>query len=72
LELLREGLEDFEKIHYLKKKLGNTTDKTERIYHQRLTELLRSFDLKSGQHMNTMESILKGRELLWEITSNSK
>ena len=69
LELLREGIEDFEKIRYLKRVLEFHRGPSHHELSQQLFTVLEEFDFSSGQSDATVGYIKNGQQVIQEISS---
>jgi len=72
LELLREGIEDFEKISLLRKRLKGSQHLSDQEDYCRLMSMLDEFDYTSGESSKTGELVHRARKLLDEIVTKSK
>ncbi len=72
LELLREGIEDFEKIIILKKKLKESGIPADFIKYQRLLRKVDEFNMASGESKEVSQLVDGAQQLLKEIVTNSK
>lgn len=70
LELLREGIEDFEKIIQLKEILSHSTLTDAQIFHFRLNKMIERFRWSSSPPLDAQQMVSESRKLLDEITTH--
>jgi len=68
LELLREGIEDYEKISILRNSFLMAEFEEDKILYNRLQEIIEGFQILSSPPLDAREQVLSARNLLDEIS----
>ena len=69
LELIREGIEDYDKICILKENLRDSNDKRERIMYDMLMRKINEFTALSGTTDTVTTLVVKARQILNDIVT---
>ncbi len=67
LELIREGIEDFEKINILKMRLKESGSSSDMLAYKRLINTIETFTAASGESAEIDQLVESARSLLAEI-----
>ncbi len=69
-ERLREGIQDYEKIHIIRNYFSELKANTAKTYIQKLENLLNKFSYESAQHISCAALVNEGKALIDELARN--